>query len=218
MNYYQNFSPKLRMWFFESHEEAIPWNKNKAIDTRYALYPKRFYETVASLNQKKLHDYCFIGAFMVDPATKSNRGWIIDFINENFTAESYLQFTDKKTKSNYIALGTFDHSLEVQGLVPKEVPLKDRNQFDQNYFSKMCSSKFTLCPAGDIFWSMRFYEALMCKSIPIVTSIDETFRSKEESLLNYKYYLTSDEHIFREDWAEHNYQLFIKHHTLKTIK
>jgi len=38
------------------------------------------------------------------------------------------------------------------------------------YFEKMCQSKFILCPAGDEPWSFRFYETLMCKSIPIVES------------------------------------------------
>ena len=75
----------------------------------------------------------------------------------------------------------------------------------------MCKSKFCLCPAGDAKWSMRFIEAIMCKTIPIVNEVKESYRSEEESKLDYKYYLTSDkEFIFREDWVEHNYNIFLK--------
>ena len=79
----------------------------------------------------------------------------------------------------------------------------------------MTKSKFTLCPAGDVTWSMHFYEALMCRSIPIVNSANETFRSKEESKLNYKYYLTIDHIVCRDDWVKHNYKIFLRYHTLR---
>ena len=49
------------------------------------------------------------------------------------------------------------------------------------YFETMCKSKYCLCPAGDAPWSFRFYEVLMCKSIPIVASWHHTYRTKEES-------------------------------------
>ena len=58
-----------------------------------------------------------------------------------------------------------------------------------NYFEKMCKSKFVLCPAGDAPWSFRFYEVLMCKSIPMVESWHHTYRTKEEATINYKYVL-----------------------------
>lgn len=54
---------------------------------------------------------------------------------------------------------------------------------------KKCVSKFVLCPGGDAPWSFRFYEVLMCKSIPIVESWHHTYRTKEESKINYKYLL-----------------------------
>ena len=37
----------------------------------------------------------------------------------------------------------------------------------------------------------------------------------KESKLGYKFYLASDkEFVYRSDWAEHNYNLFMKYHTL----
>ena len=72
--------------------------------------------------------------------------------------------------------------------------MKDRNSFDNKYYEIMSKSKFTLCPAGDCPWSMRFYEALLCKSIPIVNnSLKHGIRKKK---LDYKYYLTTDENKF----------------------
>ena len=47
------------------------------------------------------------------------------------------------------------------------------------YFDKLSQSKFGLCPAGGCMYSMRFYECLMCKCIPIVNTVGETYRSKE---------------------------------------
>ena len=53
----------------------------------------------------------------------------------------------------------------------------------------MCKSKYVLCPAGDTEWSFRFYETLMCKSLPIVISWHHTYRTKEEANIKYKYLL-----------------------------
>lgn len=114
----------------------------------------------------------------------------------------------------YKSKGNYDYTIKKCGFVPKEQPIAKRNQFDKDYFTKLSESKFTLCPAGDNIWSMRFYEALMCKSIPIVNNKNETFRSKAESELNYKYYLATEQHVYREDWVEHNHRIFLKYHTL----
>ena len=51
----------------------------------------------------------------------------------------------------------------------------------------MRKSLYVLCPAGDSAWSFRFYETLMCKSVPIVFTWHNTYRTKEESKLQYVY-------------------------------
>jgi len=66
-------------------------------------------------------------------------------------------------------------------------------------------------------WSMRFYEALMCKAVPIVSSKEETYRTDAESRLDYKYFLNTDELKFDVSLVEHNYQLFLKHHTFDAL-
>lgn len=212
MNYYADFSPELELWFNEAHQECF--SEGVLLDTRYAIYPKRFYKTVEKYDKGKLIDFCFIGGLHTDKETFVNRNWILDFINKNFTEASYLQFTDTKTKKKHAKLGIFDYTFEAHGFVPKEYPIQTKAHFDENYYKRMCNSKFTLCPAGDVFYSMRFYESLMCKSIPIIKNINESFRSYEESLLDYKYYLTTDNIEYREDWVVHNYNIFLKYHTL----
>lgn len=113
-------------------------------------------------------------------------------------------------------MGNYDHTLSENGFVPREVSISKRNFFDKKYFDNLSQSKFCLCPGGDAIWSMRFYECLMCKCIPIVNIVKETYRSKEESKLDYKYYLSSDkEFVYREDWVEHNYKIFLQYHTLE---
>ena len=84
-----------------------------------------------------------------------------------------------------------------------------------DYLFYLCKSKFSLCPAGDMPWSVRFYESIMCKSIPIVKKESECYRTLQESLLDYKYYLYDEiDFEYRQDWADHNFQIFLKYHSL----
>ncbi len=219
LHYYNCFCPKMILWYNEALKELnLKPKKKKFINTDYCIFPKRFYGYCSSLSNDKKYKYTFIGSLKVDHLTSINRSWIIDFINNKFNNDCYLQFTDKKTKENYVEKGLFDFTLKTNGFVPKEVKKNKRNYLDTNYYKKINQSQFTLCPAGDSFYSMRFLEAIMCHSIPIVLSYDETFRSKKESLLGYKYYLASEEHIFRQDWIDENYRIFINNHTFKNNK
>ncbi len=84
----------------------------------------------------------------------------------------------------------------------------------------MYQSKFVLCPAGDAPWSFRFYEVLMCKSIPIVESWHHTYRTKEEANIKYKYILYQDienvkNDINYDDYVFENTKIFENYHLLK---
>lgn len=207
--------PKLMMWYRDAHKEKGYTITEQSKE--YIIFPESFYKRTEKLCHEKIYDYCFIGSLKIDDSTIKNRSWILDFINKKFTEKSYLQFTDSKTKQNYQPKGSYDYTMMNDGLVPKETPnLEDRNIFDEKYYKNICQSKFCLCPAGDSLWSMRFYEAIMCKTIPIVSCVKETYRSPEESLIGYKYYLTSEtDFVYREDWVLHNYNLFLQYHTLE---
>ena len=83
----------------------------------------------------------------------------------------------------------------------------------------MSRSKYCLCPAGDSSWSFRFYEVLMCKSIPIVESWHHTYRTKQEATLNYKYILYQNiedtiRDINYEEYVNENTKLFQEYHIL----
>ena len=82
------------------------------------------------------------------------------------------------------------------------------------YFETMCKSKFVLCLCGESPWSFRFYEALMCKSIPIVNSIFFTYRTEEESNIPYFFYLYNNFTTYKYDKEIVNYNtaLIKKYH------
>lgn len=45
---------------------------------------------------------------------------------------------------------------------------KETKNWDESYFRKMSRAKFTACPAGELPWSYRFFEAVLLRAIPIV--------------------------------------------------
>jgi hypothetical protein len=61
---------------------------------------------------------------------------------------------------------------------------------------------------------MRFFEAILCRSIPIVSSLRHTGRNKVELSIGYKVFFPDDDHVYDRGIAEHNYRLFIEHQTL----
>ena len=40
--------------------------------------------------------------------------------------------------------------------------------WDENYYRRMGSTQFALCPSGDFSWTYRVFEAALCGAIPIV--------------------------------------------------
>ena len=138
------------------------------------------------------------------------RKWIIDFAQQHFTDHSYYCITD--ASHDYQPLGSYDQTLSNLGkrFIPRKVAHDKKSSFDEAYFKVMLDSKYTLCPAGDAWWSMRFFESIMCKSIPILESPDHAWRSRFERMIGYKFYTTSDQVEYREDWIEENYSKFLE--------
>ena len=198
---------------------------NNTTNNSYCVDDEKMVESI------KMYDYCFIGAYRIDPDTRRNRQWIVPFIRKHFTNQSFLQFTDDKTKgidqitgrSSYRPMGAYDYTLVRKGFVPKYIRerIRDRNYFDVEYFDTMSKCRFCLTPAGDRFYSMRFLEALMTKCIPIVNSNQEVFRSPREAKINYYYYLTNQVRKSKgnlqyvESWVDMNFETFLRQHTLE---
>ena len=214
-----SFSPKLRAWFKQAFfEKNIKKYKQK---NDYAIFPDSLKKKVDKMSKKKKFNFIFVGSFVFNIRPRiafRNRKWVIPFARKHFNEGSYFCNTSKGIQliGGWQKLGNFDHTYNNQSkyFVPKLKPLQKRNEFDKKYYQMMCASKFCLCPAGDKLWSMRFYESLLCRCIPIVNRKEETYRTEAESKINYKFYYTTDKFVYREDWVEHNYNLFIKYHTL----
>jgi hypothetical protein len=187
------------------------------------VYPATFIERVNHLGFEKTFDFNFRGALYSDKITEHNRQWVISFARKYFKSQSFFQATDKNAKRRgwllkrrHRSLGDFDFTFDLSGFVPREHPVSQRGYFDEDYFRILCRSRFTLCPAGDAPWSMRFYEAILSKSIPIVEKKEHIGRNSLEYAIGYKYYLADDEDLlFRSDWVEENFSAFVEHQTVK---
>ena len=198
-------------------ENNLPSN-NVSSNPKIALFSKKYYNQINELNHDKIYDYCFIGSIN---SNKKKRQWVINFAKKYFTNKSIFVNTDNKDK--WKKLGPYDYTNIIKGHNPKKcLNNQSKNaQFrivkeNKEYFGKMCQSKFTLCPQGDSTWSFRFYEALMCKSIPIVESWHHTYRTKEEAEINYKYvlYQNIENKIKYEDILNENTKIFEKYHLI----
>lgn len=210
-DYPQNFffikvlsnSNKLNEIYYPLASNSINFNKK---NNYYAKFPINIVNKVNEINCEKKYNYIFIGSYKNNLGKIFNRKWIFSFIKNNFDNKSYLEFTDNETKKNYIKKGNFDHTLDNN--------TKNENNFDYSYYNKLKKSKFCLCPAGDCIYSVRFYEALLCKTIPIVSNKVETYRSKAEKKIDYKFYLSSEKNkVYNQEMIDHNYKIFLKYHT-----
>ena len=183
-----------------------------------AIFSRQYYNDINGLNHEKKHDFCFIGSIN---SCYERRSWIVPFVKSFFTENSVFINTDND--KNWQSLGSFDYTKMNLGYCPKnntdnqskkvQYRVVSENLF---YFEKMCQSKFVLCPGGDAPWSFRFYEVLMCKSLPIVQNWHHTYRTKEESNLKYKYLLSTEIHkdIPYDEYINENTKIFEQYHLL----
>lgn len=194
-------------------EEGLPVPAmNERIRPVKLLYPRSYVDRIAALDGEKRHTYCFMGALYFDDVYP-HRKWIVDFARRHFTPDCYFHVTDDPGKHS--PLGPFDHTLTSRDVfVPKHLPRERRAAFHDRYFQVMKASRFTLCPAGDRPWSMRFFEAILSGSIPIVENPQHTGRNDLERGIGYRYYLRDEPHVFRTDWVEQNRTRFLSHQTL----
>lgn len=214
---YHEWCPKLQLCYEESCSEI----NNQIIQnyTDYAIYPLYIINFVKSCDKTKTIDFCFMGAFAFRRGQEigyNNRKWVFNFVDKHFTNDSFFVNTtkNKNLKSPWKLLGPYDKTFDESVIYSAPKYMENKNYFDKNYYKTMCKSKFCLCPAGDLMWSMRFYEALLCGCIPIVDCIEETYRNELESKIPYKFYFADEpEFIYHESWVKHNYNLFIKYHS-----
>jgi hypothetical protein len=91
--------------------------------------------------------------------------------------------------------------------------INKKYEIDKDYYNTISKSKFTITPTGDCPWSYRFFEAIMCLSIPILEN-----NSNDIYMKDYFCFFDKDEHIYDKDKAIENYNKFIKSkHFIKNI-
>ena len=166
------------------------------------------------------------------------RLWLLPFVRTWFSDTSLLVDTSVRDAAGYERLGPYDASVEADGSIAGFRPMNEKfsNRVnvanvtrhtcrkatcDPTYYEKLARSRFTLAPAGDMPWSLRFFEAIMAGSIPILTNQRHAGRNHDERALGYKYLLVS-EYVARrkrfpgaapycEAWAAHNLAIFLEH-------
>ena len=88
---------------------------------------------------------------------------------------------------------------------------------DPAYLRDLCASNFTLAPAGDQTWSLRFFEAIMCQSIPIVADAHHSGHNDAERQLGYHFLRASDvlvqsaPPVYNRELAARNLRIFLEH-------
>lgn len=83
---------------------------------------------------------------------------------------------------------------------------------DQDYYGRMSCSRFGLAPVGDCPWSYRFFEAIMCDTIPILGDKDVDVFAH-----NFSFQRHSDIHSYNETLCKENMKVLQKKHTLKGL-
>lgn len=201
-------------------EEAILEKYDITPSPNIAKFSHKYYNEIQQIKNNKIYDFCWIGSI---ESSREHRLWIIDFVKKHFTKDSIFINTD--FPDDWEKLGDFDLTLLKIGYNPKlqkdnqskEVQYR-KVQENLFYFQIMRQSKFSLCPRGDSSWSFRFYEILMCESIPIVKSFHDTYRTCEESLLGYKYLLqNSDNFNYDDSLVSHNTNIFKENHLFNIV-
>ena len=185
-----------------------------------AIFADKYIQDVKALRTGKVYDFCFIGSIN---SSLENRLWVIQFVKDRFTENSIFVNTDT---GPWGSLGSFDKTGSVTGFNPKEQRNTQSRQTqyrtvseNEFYFKTMCSSEFILCPAGDGPWSFRFYESLLCGSIPIVTSWHHTYRTVLESTFAYKHKIDTDPiFVFDPKDVDFNDDIVSAFHSLKPPK
>merc|ERR1719382_1316570 len=137
--------------------------------------PQSFVTSVAALQNAstgKTRRYNFQGSLKSTGVGRSwrkdyRRSWILPFVQHYFSASDYFKRTD--AGADYVPMGSYDHTLEpgTQAMWGGAGTCLD---LDVDYYQRMAESQFTLCPGGDAAWSLRFYEAILARSIPVIDS------------------------------------------------
>ena len=74
---------------------------------------------------------------------------------------------------------------------------QETKEKDLSYFRMLARSRFVICPNGDFIWTYRFFEAILCKAIPIIEEDCELYEG-------YHFYKLGDNYEYKETWVQEN--------------
>ena len=78
----------------------------------------------------------------------------------------------------------------------------------------MCQSQLVLTPTDVYPWSYRFFEAIMCRCIPVLNDREYDQHTIEEGYFFYRVHdVLRGVAVWRKDWVDYNYAKFLEHHT-----
>ena len=126
----------------------------------------------------------------------------VKFAREHFQSDSYFAATD--AAQTHSRLGIWDHS-------------QDHRISHARYLGIIAQSRFTLCPEGDQPWTLRFFEAVSLKSIPVVWHPTRWARNPIELELGYQFVLFNESHVYDVQVAESNFKIFTQHQLLRNV-
>lgn len=182
--------------------------------------PESFVSKVAAMKKNprnaKTSKYVFQGSLEMN---NPRRQWILDFVRANFAKDDLLIITDE---DNHSSLGPYDHTASVVGYSPRHHKPDQRHFFfDGKYYALMIKSDFTLSPGGDCPWSMRFYEAILAGSIPVINSVGQDYSGRAFwfNRIGYRYFTidqAANSNMSRGELkriADENYNLLLKYQT-----
>lgn len=182
---------------------------------RTLIFPHSIAEYCKSLWQNH-RKYKFTFAGLV---TKNRRNVITEWVKHNTTAKpSRLtnadSFSYKVRKKVFQKLGIDDSIYKELGELVIWSSTRGRKYpekaWDDDYYSFLANSKFVLCPSGNSVWSYRFFESILCGSIPVIEEMCPAY----EGFKFYKMQDNASNFVWDKDIVEYNYALCIQRNTI----
>lgn len=218
------------LWDLAAKEDGIARNTISDFGLSVPKLPRSWVQRVAALDHTKQRNFNFVGRLYKNRAhgpAYRRRVWVEPFARKHFGLADTLSVTDAMghgAEHVYTLQSRFRHGdrMPLVDRTPMANPRQEQDDFDPAYFAMLASSNFTLCPGGDSAYSLRFYEAILAGSIPVLNSkkddlglVDITARAIRS--IGYHYIVNASagttEFKFRQDWANDNLRLFMKYQT-----
>ena len=134
--------------------------------------------------------------YMIDTISELDKTKTLDYYFKGLITHKRSSINSFKSDNSIIINSTYGRDSE------------KKYNLDIDYYTNMSKSKFTLCPTGDCPWSYRFFEAIMCFSIPILENDSDIFCK------DFYYFIIGDEYIYSLEKVLFNYKKLILKNTL----